>query len=153
MEEFLSSIKESHSKVDLLNQSSISQEHLSQMILNIESNIKSELAPILELVLHLLTNATQAVQVSQGGEKGIWGVGSLKDSDKEKGVVIRKVSPTQILTSLPWYLTKTSTTTSALTKGISINEGARGSSLIPNKSTLNVDPYDKGKSITVEQSV
>ncbi|CAI9288672.1 unnamed protein product [Lactuca saligna] len=83
MEEFLSSIKESLSK----------------------SNIKSEIAPILDLVLCLPTNAPHAMQVSHGGEKRIGGVGSSKDSDKEKGVLVEKVISTQILTSLPMSLT------------------------------------------------
>lgn len=52
MEEFLSSIKESILKVNLSHQSIVSQESFSQLSSNIESNIKSELAPILELALH-----------------------------------------------------------------------------------------------------
>ena len=45
----------------------------------------------------------------------------------------------------PITSTSTTTTTRALKKGISINEGVGGSSSIPNKSTSNVDPNDKGK--------
>ncbi|CAI9290975.1 unnamed protein product [Lactuca saligna] len=155
MEEFLSSIKESISKIDLPNQSTVLQESLYQLISNVESNIKSELAPILELVLHLPTNVPHAVQVSEGGEKGIRGVGSSKDS--EKGVVVGKVSSTQISISLPMPLRTTSTTTTTttttrdLTKGISINAGARGSSSssITNKSTSNDDSINKGKAISI----
>lgn len=51
LEEFLSSIKETILKVDLSNQSSISQESISQLVSTIEINTKAELAPILELVL------------------------------------------------------------------------------------------------------
>ncbi|CAI9278664.1 unnamed protein product [Lactuca saligna] len=69
LEEFLSSIKESISKADLLNRSSISQESISKLISSIEANLKAELAPILELVLLLLTNAPPAKQVSQREEK------------------------------------------------------------------------------------
>ncbi|CAI9297224.1 unnamed protein product [Lactuca saligna] len=53
MEQFLSGFKESNSKVEPSNQSTICQAPISQIILNIESNIKSDLAPILNLVLHL----------------------------------------------------------------------------------------------------
>lgn len=63
---------------------------------------------------------------------------------------------TQIPTTIPMNpITSTSTTTTTtrpLTKGISINEGAGGSSSIPNKSTLGVGPKDKGKSIPIVQS-
>ncbi|CAH1428269.1 unnamed protein product [Lactuca virosa] len=93
------------------------------------------------------------MQDSQEGDKGTGGVGSSKDVDKEKGVVVGKVSSTQIPPSLPMYLTTTSTTTTtrSLTKGMSINESARGSisSSIPNQPTSNDDPSEKGKDICV----
>lgn len=60
MEEFLSGIKETLSKFDLLNQWIISQESLSQMVSNIESNIKTEVAAIRSLVFRLPTNAPRA---------------------------------------------------------------------------------------------
>ena len=66
MEEFLSSIKESILKVNLLHQSTVSQETISQLISTIKTNMKSELAPILELVLCLPNDSPRAVQVSQG---------------------------------------------------------------------------------------
>lgn len=84
LEEFLSSIQESISKVDLSTQSIVSQESISQLISKIETNIKTELAPILELVLHLPINTPRAMQLSQRGDKGCGGVRSSKDSEKEQ---------------------------------------------------------------------
>ncbi|CAH1422454.1 unnamed protein product [Lactuca virosa] len=61
LEEFMSSIKESISKVNVSPQSNVSQESISQLISKIETNIKTELAPILELVLRLPTNVHRDV--------------------------------------------------------------------------------------------
>lgn len=117
--------------------------------MTIESNIKSELAPILEFVLRLPTNDPRAVQVSHRGEKGCGGVGTSKDY--EKGTVVRKFSSTQILTSLPISLTITSTTTTtrSLTKGITINEGAGGSSSSSVAPISNDVPRNIGKAISI----
>lgn len=57
LEEFLTSIKESISKADISSQSFVSQEAISQLISTIETNMKAELTPILELVLQLPMNA------------------------------------------------------------------------------------------------
>ncbi|CAI9285896.1 unnamed protein product [Lactuca saligna] len=78
-EEFLSNIKETISQAALSNQSSVSQEAITQMISSIEANLKKELAPLLEVVLLPPTNAPPTKQVSQGGEKGCGDVGSSKD--------------------------------------------------------------------------
>ncbi|CAI9290566.1 unnamed protein product [Lactuca saligna] len=51
LREFSSSIKESISKVGLLNQYSVIDETITQMIFSIEANLKKELAPIFELIL------------------------------------------------------------------------------------------------------
>ncbi|CAI9266518.1 unnamed protein product [Lactuca saligna] len=114
----------------------MSQESISHLILKIKTNIKTELTPILELVLGLPTNAPSAVQVSQVGDKGYGVVGSLKDS--KKGAVVVEVILIQISTSLPISLTTTSkiTTRRPITKGIIINErdGGSSSSSIPPSS-------------------
>ncbi|CAH1422497.1 unnamed protein product [Lactuca virosa] len=60
LEEFQFSIKESISKASLSNQSSVSQESSSQLISTIETNIKAELALIIELVLRLPMNIPHA---------------------------------------------------------------------------------------------
>ncbi|CAI9295040.1 unnamed protein product [Lactuca saligna] len=51
--------------------SSISQDSISSMVSNIETSIKAELAPILNLVLRLPTNAPPSMHVSQGVERGV----------------------------------------------------------------------------------
>ncbi|CAH1449341.1 unnamed protein product [Lactuca virosa] len=70
VEEFLSGIKDTFLKVDLSNQSNISQESISMMVSNIKSNIKDELATILSLVLRLPTNA-RAAQILQGEKEEV----------------------------------------------------------------------------------
>lgn len=82
-------------------QSIISPESLSQMVLNIESNIKTELALILDLVLRLPTSAPRDVQVLKDGERGVRGARSSKDFDNENEVVFGKEILTQIPTSTP----------------------------------------------------
>ncbi|CAI9283169.1 unnamed protein product [Lactuca saligna] len=156
VEEFLSGIKDTLSKVDLSNQSSISQESISKMVSNIESSIKAELDPILNLVIPLPTNAQCTAQVSQGGERE---VGSSNAFGEDKGVVIRKTMSTQIPTKIPMkhviVSSKTNFTTGNFdqskvqSKGISINEGAGGSSSTPVKTNSNNDLKDKGKTIEV----
>lgn len=61
VEEFLTEIK-----TILSAQSTISPESISQIVSNIETNIKVELDPIRRLVLRLLTNAPYVMHVSQG---------------------------------------------------------------------------------------
>lgn len=78
IEEFLYGIKETLSKVDISYQSTISQESLSQMVSNIDSNTKNELDPILNLILLLPTNAIRVAQVSQGG------IEELEEMDPQK---------------------------------------------------------------------
>lgn len=89
VKEYLSGIKETLSKVDILIKSSISQESISAMVLNIESSIKVELALILDLVLRLPTNVQCSIHVSQAGYKDA-GSGSSKRSGEESGVVVGK---------------------------------------------------------------
>lgn len=80
------------------------------MVSSVESNFKTELAPILDLVLFLPTNTPCSVNVSQGG--GRRGLGSSKGTDEDKGLVVGRVLATQIPTSLPMKpLMTTSTTT------------------------------------------
>ena len=89
------------------------------------------------------------MQVSHGQRKDVkeWVLQKIL----KKGLLLGKMSLTQIPTSLPISLNTTSTTTTTrpLTKGITINEGAGGSSssLVP--PTSNVDPRNKGKAIYV----
>ncbi|CAI9295020.1 unnamed protein product [Lactuca saligna] len=80
MEESLSSIKESILKVDILNQSKFSQDSISKLISTFETNIKSELDPILELVSStqiptslpiLLTMNSTITTTTRAMEKGI----------------------------------------------------------------------------------
>lgn len=75
-----------------------------------ESCFKTELAPILDLVLCFLTNAPCYVNVSHGGERG---VSSSKNSVEDKGKVVGKVTSTQIptLLSMKPVITTFSTTT------------------------------------------
>ncbi|CAI9272473.1 unnamed protein product [Lactuca saligna] len=137
MEEFLGSLKEYFSKLDLSQQSAVSQESISKLISSIESNIKTKIEPIMMLVLLLPTNSLAMKHVVQGG----MGVGSLKDPDQAK--VVGKVMSTQIPTSLPISLITTSTTTTSrpITKGIFITKSVGGSS-----SSLKPPPtkYNKG---------
>ncbi|CAI9265623.1 unnamed protein product [Lactuca saligna] len=94
VEEFVSGIKDTLLKVDLSNQSHISQESILVMVSNIESNIKVDLAPILSLVFLLLTNAPRVAQVSQGRDIGVGGARSSKDFSDDKGVDVGKVIST-----------------------------------------------------------
>ncbi|CAI9281696.1 unnamed protein product [Lactuca saligna] len=152
LEEFLSSIKESISKVDVSTQSTVSQETTSLLISKIETNIKTDLAPILELVLLFPMNAPRVVQVLEGGDKGCGGIGSLKDS--EKGAVVGRVMSTQLPTSHPISLSTTSktTTTRPITKRIVLNESVGGisSRFVPPTSKANQG--NKGKGIVVTLS-
>ncbi|CAI9285963.1 unnamed protein product [Lactuca saligna] len=149
----ISNIKESVLQASLSNQSSVSQEASTHMISSIEANLKKELAPILELVLILLTNAPPAKQVPQGGEKGCRGVGSSKVVDK--GAVVGKVISTQISTSLPVSLitTFTTTTTRPILKGIVIGESVGGlvSSSKPPPSKESQGDKGKGVKITLSE--
>lgn len=93
MEGFLPGVKELFMD-DLSNKLTISPESLSFMVLTIELNIKTELAPIRNLILSLPANAPCVVHVSQGGDRGVGRARSSKDSDSEKGVVFGKVTST-----------------------------------------------------------
>lgn len=118
------------------------------MISSIESNIKVELDPILKLVLLLPTNAPLTKHVKQGGEKGC-GVGLSKGVDK--GDVVRKVTSTQISTSLPVLLTTTSTTTTSrlITKDTVIGESTGDSTSSSKPPPSKDDKGDKGKGIEI----
>ena len=50
LEEFQGSLKESLSKLDLSQQSTVSQDSISKMNDSLESNLKVELGPLLQLV-------------------------------------------------------------------------------------------------------
>ncbi|CAI9260934.1 unnamed protein product [Lactuca saligna] len=117
-----------------------------------QANHKAELAPILELILLLPTNAPTAKHVSQGGEKGCGGIGSLKDTNK--GAVVGKVMSTQILTSLSISLTTTSTTTTTrpISKGIVISESDGGSGACSMPPTSRDNQGYKGKGVLVTPS-
>ncbi|CAI9261973.1 unnamed protein product [Lactuca saligna] len=72
LEEFLGSWKESLSKLHVSPPSSISQESLSKMLSTLENNLKVELAPVLQLVKLMATDAPFVKIWVQGGEKGGW---------------------------------------------------------------------------------
>lgn len=144
-------------------QSSVSLDSIYAMILTIQSSFKTELGPILNLVLRLPTNAPRPIYVLQRGESA---VGSSKGSVEDKGVVVGRFLSMQIPTSIlmkPFdsSLTTTSTKTNPFKenvdfskvqkKGISINEGGGGTISLNVHKNSNVDPKDKGKIIQVEQ--
>lgn len=58
-------------KGDLSTQSSISQDPISTMVSNIESDIKAKMAPILNLVDRLPINVPRHAHVSQGGDRDV----------------------------------------------------------------------------------
>ncbi|CAI9260126.1 unnamed protein product [Lactuca saligna] len=104
---------------------------------------------------------------SRNGDKGV-GIDLSKRSREDSGVVVGKAMSKQIPTTIPMKLIITLSTTTTTTgnisqryanqsnvqnKGISINEGAGGSSSTLVKSTLHVDPRDKGKCIQVEKTI
>lgn len=107
-EKLLYVYKETLSKVNLSSQSSICQDYIPTMALTIESSFKAELAPILNLFIHLPTNAPCYVHVLQGGERG---VGSSKGYNEDTGVVVGKVFSTQIATTIPMKPISSITTT------------------------------------------
>ncbi|CAI9266982.1 unnamed protein product [Lactuca saligna] len=64
IERFLYEFKETFSKVDLSSQSSITPKSISSVVSNIESSFKTELDPILNLVLLLPINVPHFAYVS-----------------------------------------------------------------------------------------
>lgn len=56
-EEFLGSLKQSSSNIDLSNQSTISQDLIMKLISSLESNLKAELGPFLNFV-HLMPTSS-----------------------------------------------------------------------------------------------
>lgn len=79
--EFLGSLKEYLSKLELSQQSDVYHESISKMISSLETNLKTELAPLLKLVLLMPMNVPHVKKVVQGREKGF---GSSKDPDQGK---------------------------------------------------------------------
>ncbi|CAI9293077.1 unnamed protein product [Lactuca saligna] len=131
------------------------------MVLNIESNIRIELAPILNFVLCLPSNAPRVVQVSQGGDKGVGGTRSLKDYGSDTGALIGKVISSRIPTSIPMKPLMVSLTTTSTKKknkliiplkGTLIKEEEGWSSKDHVKTISTIDPKEKGKVILIEQS-
>lgn len=100
MEEFLTSLKESISKLDSSPTSSVSHEPLSKMFSSLESNFKAESAPLLKLVKLIPTDAPP-VQIRVQGGKGV-GFGSSKETSDGKvvGKVMSTQTPTSLLTSM-----------------------------------------------------
>ena len=98
------------------------------MFSSLETNLKTEIDPLLKLVNLLPTDDPPIKPVVQGGDKG---VGSSKDPDQ--GKVVRKVISTKIPKSLPTSLSTTSTTMTSkpLTKGIVTGSTVGGSSSKP----------------------
>lgn len=99
-------------------QSKISLESISQMVSNIDTNIKAELDPIKKLVLQLPTNALCDVQVSEGGKMEL-GVSSSNVVGNNFGVFREKDMSTQIPTTISMKTissisTSTTTTTTKL---------------------------------------
>ncbi|CAI9300395.1 unnamed protein product [Lactuca saligna] len=154
MEEFLYGIKETLSKVYISNQSTISQESISKMVMNIELNIKAMMDPILSLVLRLPTNAPRGVQVLQRGDSKVRGAGSSKVPGDDTSFMVGKVISTQIPTIIPMKpIIVSSTTITTKThvsrvslKVISIQEGEGRLSKALVKTTSPVDLKDKCKS-------
>lgn len=71
LEDFLGSLKESLSKLDLSTQTVVSPDSISKMISSLESNLKAELAPLLKLVTLMPRISPSVKQVVQGGDKGL----------------------------------------------------------------------------------
>lgn len=65
LEEFQGSLKESLSKLDLSQQSTVSQDSISKMNDSLESNLKVELGPLLQLVNLMPINVPPVKQVVQ----------------------------------------------------------------------------------------
>lgn len=94
------------------------------MILTIQSSFKTELGPILNLVLRLPTNAPRPTYVLQRGESA---VGSSKGSVEDKGVVVGRFLSMQIPTSIlmkPFdsSLTTTSTKTNPFKENVDLSK-------------------------------
>lgn len=98
IDKFLFDYKKSLSKVDLLSQSSISQDSISEIVSSIESSSTTELAPVINLVLRLPMNAPRFVHVSQGGERGVC---SSKGSSDDTCVVVGKLFSTKTPITIP----------------------------------------------------
>lgn len=64
VENSLSDFQETLSKVALSSQSSISQDSISAIVSSIKTSFKIELASILDLALHLPTNAPRPIHIS-----------------------------------------------------------------------------------------
>lgn len=83
------------------------------MVSSAETPFKNELAPILDLFLHLPTNTPHSTNVSQRIERGL---GLSKGTNEDKCVVVERVMTMKIPTSLPMkplVPTLTTTTTNA----------------------------------------
>lgn len=131
------------------------------MVSSVESCFNTELAPILDLVLHLPTNSQRPVaNMSQGGERR---VGSLKDKGENKGKVVGKIISTQIPTSLPTKPIVTTSTTTSTTPSINVdlskleinerlNIGEGGSGSTNDKNITTSEQISKGKGISVDLS-
>ncbi|CAI9281327.1 unnamed protein product [Lactuca saligna] len=88
-------------KFDIPSMTSISQEQISSMVSSMESCFKTQLAPILVLVLRLPTNVPRpSMLVSQGGDKD----GSSKDEGDDEGKFVGMVISMQIPFSIQMNL-------------------------------------------------
>ncbi|CAI9282793.1 unnamed protein product [Lactuca saligna] len=115
LKELLSSLKELILKLGYSPQPSVFLDFFSQNFSSLESNLKSELAPLMKLIHLMPTNAPFVRTRMQWGEKGVgtgvskcFDTSSLKDSTK--GKVFGKVISIKIPTSLPTSMTTSSTT-------------------------------------------
>lgn len=81
------------SRFDVQSTTSIFEEQIPTIVSLVESCFKTQLAPILDLILWFPTNAPHpSMLVSQGGDK----VGSSKDGGEDKVKLVGKVFSTQI---------------------------------------------------------
>lgn len=133
-------------KVNLSSESSIFEDYISAIVLNIESIFKEELALILNLVFRLPTNAPRFAHIFQGWKSG---VGSTNGSGNDTCLVVGNVLSTQILTTIPIKPISSIATTKTTNDPqehmdclglqkmeISISEGGLSSTIVKTASTV-----------------
>lgn len=147
LQSFLPKVKEMILKLTIPPTSIVSQESISLLLSSLESRMKVDIGPLINLV-NLIPTAAPLVSIwVQGGDKG---VGASKNS--EQGKVVGKVSSTQIPNTFPVSATTTSTniTSKPLTKGVLIGSSVAGSS---SKVQPSEEELKKGKGTLIESTV
>lgn len=155
----LADVKAMISKLPIPPTSTISQESISKMFSSLESRLKADLDPLLQLV-NLIPRAAPPISIGvQGGDKG---VGASKNLDH--GEVVGKMSSTQIPTIflVSTRTTSTTMTSKPLTKGI-VNKSSTGGSsskLPPSTEELKkigkgilIEPTTKEKKLALEKEM